>query len=121
MKSRVFQQVRTAMLAFACLAVVGLPGWAGPSGSSCNSYCQGVDCNGCLTNCGGCSCYCPCVCNTKCGTFTGYCQSCVSNCCKKAECYKNCWFLSCKGYSCSSSCYSCASSGSCNYSCCGSY
>ena len=44
-----------------------------------------------------------------------------ANCCKKAECYKNCWFLCCSGYCCSTSCYTSDCCGNCCYSCCGSY
>src|SRR5579862_8036588 len=123
MKSRRIRQLRTAILAVACIAMAASPLSAVTTGGCnpcCSCYCQGVDRCGCLTNCGGESCTCCCVVNTKTCKFTGCCRCKVQNCCHKSECYKNVCFFKNSCYHCSSSCYTCDPCGNCCYSACGS-
>jgi len=86
MRNRHFQHVRTALVAVACIAMLGGPAWAQGSGGCKNRtlscYCEGVDRCGCLTNTGGQSCTLCCVINTKSCTFTATCRSSVKNCCR---------------------------------------
>jgi hypothetical protein len=122
MLSRRLQTLRTIMMAIACIAVAGAPAWATTS-SNCNysCCCQGVDCNGCLTNSGCCNTTCCCVCNTKTCLWKGCCSCEVKNCCKKYECWSNCcWYLKCCSWCCTYNYYCCESTGCCNYICTGS-
>jgi|SRR5580700_2633697 hypothetical protein len=109
--------LRIAVMALACLSFCVTPVLAGNSSSCCKCYCQGVDGRGCLSNCGGCSSTCCCICNTKCCTWTGCCRCKVQNCCKKSECYCNICFLQCCKYICCYSSYCCDPHGNCCYTC----
>jgi hypothetical protein len=121
MMSRRFQQLRTALMAVACIAMAGSPAWAtsGQCNKSCSCYCQGIDSHGCLSNCGGRSCTFCCVINTRTCKYSGSCRCKIKNCCRKSECYKNVCFCQVPSYCCTSSCYSCDSCGNCCYTACG--
>ena len=119
--SRRFRLLRAVVVAVACLGLTGFPVMAQSCDNYCYCYCQGISSYGCLTTSGGYCCTCCCVCNTKTCKYTCTTSCCVKNCCKKSECYKNCCFLQSHYYTCSSSCYSCQSSGCCSYTCSGNY
>jgi len=118
MKSRIFQQVRTALLTLACVALA-TPVWA--QDRNCGAYCQGIDRCGCLTNCGGESCTFSCVLNTRTCRYTGSCRCKIQNHCRKSQCYKNVSFCQDPCFRCSCSAYSCDSCGNCCYTASGCY
>ena len=86
MKRRLFQKLRVAILAIACLAT-STPVWAGGGGglrlAGFPVYLEGVNRYGCLTDCGGqCTTFCA-ILNTCTGSFVGSAKGCVANksCC----------------------------------------
>jgi hypothetical protein len=111
MKSRFWKQLRTTVLAVACLAM-GTPAWAAPVGGGggpelvgLNVYLEGVNRYGCLTDCGGeCATFCA-VLNTCTGTFIGTAQGCVENCSCRCELYECVNFFTCCGVNVSFSVY----------------
>jgi hypothetical protein len=83
-------------LVVVALVVTTSPAWAGTPSSCCGCwkiYAKGVDCHGCLTDCGG-----------SCGCFY-YCLNCCTGCYTGKACGDPCSVKNCTG--CGPLCYKC--------------